>query len=68
MPGERDDMWREMNSLMATLRQFETEKGQLIDQLTDLQAEQGKLSEECMLVRTDCEKLGLKVDKTVEGK
>ena len=53
---------------MATLRQFETEKGQLIDQLTDLQAEQGKLSEECMLVRTDCEKLGLKVDKTVEGK
>jgi hypothetical protein len=68
MQGERDDMWREMNSLMATLRQFETEKGQLIDQLTGLQAEQGKLSEECMLVRTDCEKLGLKVDRTVEGK
>lgn len=68
MQGERDDMWREMNSLMGTLRQFETEKTQLITQLTELQGEQGKLTEECMLVRRDCEGLSQKVDQTVEGR
>lgn len=68
MKGERDDMWSEMNGLMATLRQFEKEREQLLGQLHMLQEQHTKVAEDVMVARKECTALSVKVDQTVEGK
>eukprot|EP00656_Telonema_subtile_P054608 TRINITY_DN8206_c0_g1_i1.p1 TRINITY_DN8206_c0_g1~~TRINITY_DN8206_c0_g1_i1.p1 ORF type:complete len:923 (+),score=297.45 TRINITY_DN8206_c0_g1_i1:250-3018(+) len=68
MKGERDDMWSEMNGLMATLRQFEKEREQLLSQLHALQEQHTKVAEDVTLARKECTSLSVKVDQTVEGK
>ena len=67
MKQERDEMWGEMASLMASLREFETDKAALQEQLQTLGNQVGSMDEERQIITNGMANMNEKVDQYVAG-